>query len=69
MEKLTPDEIQAAPAGPEWYVVTLGAIRIGAVPMPATTQLTERDIAYRIGRADAEPTAGESPAFARFVPP
>ena len=41
------------PRIPEWYIVTLGAIRIGAIPMPATTQLTERDIAYRIGRADA----------------
>ncbi len=41
------------PRIPEWYFVVLGAIRIGAVPMPATIQLTARDLAYRIGRAGA----------------
>jgi acetyl-CoA synthetase len=41
------------PRVPAWYSVVLGAIRIGAVPMPATNQLTSRDIAYRLGSADA----------------
>ena len=41
------------PRIPEWYFVMLGAIRVGAVPMPATSQLTARDIAYRLGRAEA----------------
>jgi acyl-coenzyme A synthetase/AMP-(fatty) acid ligase len=36
-----------------WYSVLLGAIRIGAVPMPGPTLLTSRDIAYRLERADA----------------
>ena len=36
-----------------WYDVVLGAIRIGAIPMPGTTQLTPKDIAYRISRAEA----------------
>jgi acetyl-CoA synthetase len=36
-----------------WYTVILGAIRIGAVPMPGPTLLTSRDIAYRLERADA----------------
>ena len=31
------------PRVPEWYQVVLGAIRLGAIPMPATTQLTPRD--------------------------
>jgi acyl-coenzyme A synthetase/AMP-(fatty) acid ligase len=36
-----------------WYDVVLGAIKLGAIPMPATTQLTPKDIAYRIDRAEA----------------
>ena len=42
------------PRIPEWYFVVLGAIRIGAIPMPATSQLTPRDIAYRIAKAEAK---------------
>ena len=41
------------PRVPEWYAVMLGAIRIGAVPMPAPNQLTPRDISYRLRTADA----------------
>jgi acyl-coenzyme A synthetase/AMP-(fatty) acid ligase len=41
------------PRVPAWYVAVLGAIRIGAVPMPAPNLLTARDIAYRITRAEA----------------
>ena len=42
------------PRIPEWYFVVLGAIRMGAIPMPATSQLTPRDIAYRIAKAEAK---------------
>ena len=41
------------PRIPEWYFVMLGAIRVGAVPMPATSQLTARDIAFRTKNAEA----------------
>jgi acyl-CoA synthetase (AMP-forming)/AMP-acid ligase II len=41
------------PRVPAWYSAVLGAIRIGAVPMPGTNQLTSRDIAYRFRSADA----------------
>jgi acetyl-CoA synthetase len=41
------------PHVPAWYAAVLGAIRIGAVPMPGTNQLTPRDIAYRLRSADA----------------
>jgi acyl-coenzyme A synthetase/AMP-(fatty) acid ligase len=37
----------------EWYIAVLGAIRMGAVIMPATPMLTGRDIQYRIERSDA----------------
>ncbi|HLF41813.1 MAG TPA: AMP-binding protein [Acidimicrobiia bacterium] len=41
------------PRIPEWYTVVLGAIRIGAIPMPGTSLLTGKDIAHRIERAGA----------------
>jgi acyl-coenzyme A synthetase/AMP-(fatty) acid ligase len=41
------------PRVPAWYEVLLGCCRLGAVPMPGTTLLTDRDIAYRIDLAGA----------------
>ena len=41
------------PRVPEWYDALLGMFRAGVVAMPATTQLTERDIASRVARAEA----------------
>jgi acyl-coenzyme A synthetase/AMP-(fatty) acid ligase len=41
------------PRVPAWYEAMLGAVRIGAVVMPGTNQLTARDIAYRITAAGA----------------
>jgi acyl-coenzyme A synthetase/AMP-(fatty) acid ligase len=41
------------PRIPQWYVAALGAIRIGAIPMPGTNLLTGKDIEYRIARAEA----------------
>jgi acetyl-CoA synthetase/medium-chain acyl-CoA synthetase len=40
------------PRVPMWWVGMLGLIRLGAVPIPATTLLTAKDIAYRIDAAD-----------------
>jgi acetyl-CoA synthetase len=37
----------------EWYAVVLGAMRIGAVPMPGPNLLTPKDIAYRLTEAGA----------------
>jgi acetyl-CoA synthetase len=41
------------PRVPAWYAAMLGVIRIGAIAMPGTNQLTPKDIAYRIRSADA----------------
>ena len=41
------------PRIPEWYVVMLGSFKIGAIPMPATTLLTAKDIEYRITESEA----------------
>ncbi len=37
----------------EFYAALLGSFQIGAVPMPATTQLMGKDQQYRINRSDA----------------
>ena len=41
------------PRVPAWYAAMLGVIRIGAIAMPGTNQLTSRDISYRIRSAAA----------------
>ena len=41
------------PRVPAWYAAVLGAIRIGAVPMPAPNLLTAKDIAFRVAAAGA----------------
>ena len=38
------------PRIPEWHVALLGLIKLGAVPMPGTSLLTGRDIAFRVQR-------------------
>src|SRR4051794_14732450 len=39
------------PRVPQWWVAMLGLIRLGAVPIPRTPLLTDRDISYRIATA------------------
>ena len=39
------------PRVPAWWIEMLGLIRLGAVPIPATTLLTAKDIAYRVQAA------------------
>ena len=41
------------PRIPQWYVVMVGMMKLGVVPMPATTLCTPRDIEYRINQAEA----------------
>lgn len=36
------------PRIPEWWISMLGLIRMGAVPVPCTPQLTEYDLSYRL---------------------
>ncbi|MCE2525758.1 MAG: AMP-binding protein [Acidimicrobiia bacterium] len=37
----------------QWYDVLLGCLHLGAVPMPATMQLSARDVTYRVNVSDA----------------
>ena len=41
------------PRIPQWYVAVLGMMKLGVVPMPATTLCTPHDLEYRINRAEA----------------
>ena len=36
---------------PEWWIAMLGLIRLGAVPVPCTPQLTKHDLDYRLDAA------------------
>ncbi|KAM9209295.1 acyl-coenzyme A synthetase ACSM1, mitochondrial-like isoform 1-T1 [Dugong dugon] len=42
------------PRVPEWWLVTVGCIRTGIVFMPGTTQLTAKDILYRLQKSEAK---------------
>ena len=54
------------PRIPEWQISMVACLKIGAIPIPCITMLTERDIAYRIehsGAVAAITTASESSKF------
>ena len=42
------------PRLPEWHMMLVGIMKIGAVPMPGTVLLTAKDYEYRINAADAK---------------
>ena len=42
-----------APRIPEWYTAMIGMMKLGVVPMPATTLCTPHDIEYRVNRSEA----------------
>jgi acyl-coenzyme A synthetase/AMP-(fatty) acid ligase len=53
------------PRIPEWYAALLGAMRIGAVPMPGPNLLTPHDIADRLTRAHARAAITDEPGAAK----
>ena len=42
------------PRIPEWAIAMVGALKIGAIPIPCIEMLTARDIEYRVRNADAK---------------
>lgn len=38
---------------PEWYIALIGMFKLGIVAMPGTVLLTEKDVEYRVNRAEA----------------
>ncbi|MCI0830966.1 MAG: AMP-binding protein, partial [Chloroflexi bacterium] len=54
------------PRIPEWYVVMLALMKLGALPMPGTTLLTPKDIEYRINTAEAVMAITDDENAAKF---
>jgi acyl-coenzyme A synthetase/AMP-(fatty) acid ligase len=49
----------------EWYWVLLGCFKLGAVPLPGTTMLTEGDIEYRVNQAEATAAVADTDGAAK----
>jgi acetyl-CoA synthetase/medium-chain acyl-CoA synthetase len=41
------------PRVPEWHIMMVGLMKLGAIPMPGTVLLTPKDYAYRLNMAEA----------------
>ena len=55
------------PRVPEWQIALTACLKLGAIPIPCITMLTERDVAYRVehsGAAAAITTSAETEKFA-----
>ena len=55
------------PRVPAWHEVVLACVKLGAVPMPGTTLLTAKDIAYRVAKADASIAVTDAEGLPRLV--
>ena len=49
------------PRVPEWHMMLVGIMKIGAIPMPGTVLLTPKDYEYRINAADAKAVIVDAP--------
>ena len=55
------------PRVPEWQIALTACLKLGAVPIPCITMLTERDVAWRVGHSGASAaitSSAETPKFA-----
>lgn len=50
----------------QWWVSMLGLIRLGAVPIPATSQLMPRDLEYRLETAQAQAVITNADSVPKF---
>ena len=41
------------PRIPEWQIALVGCLKVGAVPIPCITMLTEKDVSYRVHHSGA----------------
>ena len=55
------------PRIPQWWIAMLGLIRLGAVPIPATQQLSARDVAYRLQTAQVRAVLTNPDATAKVA--
>ena len=54
------------PRVPQWWIAMLGLVRLGAVPIPGTPLLTEKDIRYRIETAEARAVITDADGAAKM---
>jgi acyl-coenzyme A synthetase/AMP-(fatty) acid ligase len=54
------------PRRPEWMIAMVGALKIGAVPIPCIEMLTARDISYRVLNAEAKAVVCRASQAAKF---
>lgn len=55
------------PRIPQWWIAMLGLTRLGAVPIPATQQLSVRDVTYRLQAAEIRAVLTTGDAAAKVV--
>ncbi len=55
------------PRIPEWMVAIVGALRIGAIPIPCVEMLTARDLDYRVENSGASAVVCRSGHVQKFV--
>ncbi len=51
---------------PEWWMTMVALHRLGAVAVPATTMLTVKDLAYRLGRCEIKAVVTDREGEAKF---
>lgn len=56
------------PRLPEWMVAMVGALRIGAVPVPCIEMLTARDVDYRVRNSEARAVICRAAQVDKFSP-
>lgn len=55
------------PRLPEWMVAIVGAMKVGAVPIPGIEMLTARDLEYRVRNAEAKAVICRGAQAAKFA--
>ncbi len=48
------------PRVPHWWIAMLGLVRVGAVPIPTTLQITPRELAYRLETAEVDAVVADA---------
>src|SRR5262245_54208639 len=54
------------PRLPQWWIAMLGLVRLGAVPIPGTPLLTEKDIRYRVETAGVRAVISDTDGAAKM---
>ena len=55
------------PRLPEWQIAMVGALKLGAIPIPCIDMLTEADVAYRIAHSGARGAVTTATNVAKFA--